>query len=175
MRHTTFSRNANQPDGKILESHVPYVNSYLNPSTPHGCKHELVVYTNFTSPLAFWKCHSEGPPMPTANTPRVPDAFRNVLGQTLISPAQTLLLSKHVYKVMISDEICYPDFPLLVNMFSHLRHFTLFFSSLLRKHIQFILGWVEIYMAPIHYRPIVAWQHGPSVISTDVRLYRRHS
>lgn len=152
---------------------VPRVNSYLNPSTPYGCKHELAVYVNFTSPLAFLKM-----PLwraPDANTPGVPDAFHYVWGQTFISPAQTFLLSKHVYKVMICDEICSPDFQLLVNMFSHLRHFTLLLSSLLRKQVRFIFQWVKIHVPLTRYRPILAWQRGPSVISTDVRLCRHHS
>lgn len=103
----------------ILDPSAAHVNSYPYPSAAYGCKHEIRVYVNFTSPLAFQKCHSEGP---TCQTLRVSIAFSYFSGKIFISPAQAFLMSKHVYKVMISGEICPADFRLLVNMFYHLSH-----------------------------------------------------
>lgn len=74
--------------------------------------------------------HCEGPLTPTCEPARGPWCLQLSFRQKPYQSSTTALLSKHVFKSMISDEICPPDSSLLVNMFSHLRHFTLLPSSL---------------------------------------------
>lgn len=105
-------------------------------------------------PLSSENATPRAPRCQPANTPGVPDAFHYISGQTLISLAQTLLSSKHVYKVMISDEICSPDFPPLVNMFSHLRHFT---PLLLSSHYVNTSGSFFSEWRFLPDRPAIAW------------------
>lgn len=149
MHHTTFSLNTNYQDSEKLHPCVLCVNSCVNPGNPFNCKHKLI-YVDFTCWSAILL---EGAISPACL--RSPISSINVWGRTFISPAETVLLSKHVYTVVISSEICPPDFTVLVNMFPLLRHFTLL-STRLHKCVRFIFRWVKIYMPLTRYYSILA-------------------
>ena len=134
---------------------------------------KLAVYANFTSPVAIRKkCHSEGHATAACQDARGPWCLPLRFGTNPLS-----VQHKHFCRVNMFTELwslmkyASSDSPLLVNMFSHLRHC----KHRARKTRPFFrLSW-KFETTPTHRRPILGRQRGHNIISTDVRLCRHHS